>query len=98
MSAPKKEEVPEVFREPILYREWGYRLANLRRYSLAIDYFERASKLAEAEDLRTLIGLCRALIKYTKYPAAEILSERCMTIGKTDNILSGFMKSKLKMT
>ncbi|XP_024890821.1 tetratricopeptide repeat protein 25-like [Temnothorax curvispinosus] len=80
MSALKKEEAPEVFREAILYREWGYRLASLGKYLLAIDYFEKASKSAEAEDLRTLIGLYRALIKCTKYFAAEKLSEKCMKI------------------
>jgi len=79
MSVSRREEVPEVFREAILYREWGYRLASLGRYPLAIDYYEKASKLAE--DLRTLIGLCRALIKYTRYVAAEKVSEKCMKIG-----------------
>jgi len=80
MSAPKEEEAPEIFREAILYREWGYRLTSLCRCLLAIDYFEKASK-AKAEDLRTLIGLYRALIKCTKYSAAEKLSEKCMKIG-----------------
>ncbi|KAL6263796.1 hypothetical protein P5V15_003879 [Pogonomyrmex californicus] len=81
MSAPKEEEPLAVFREAILYREWGYRLANLAsRYLLAIDYFEKASKSAEAEDLRTLIGLYKTLIKCTKYVEAEKLSERCMKI------------------
>ncbi|XP_029172700.1 uncharacterized protein LOC114941759, partial [Nylanderia fulva] len=78
MSAPKKEEAPEVFREAILYREWGYRLASLDRYPIAIDYFEKASKTAE--DLRTLIGLCRTLIKHTRYVDAEKLSEKCLKI------------------
>ncbi|XP_025263407.1 tetratricopeptide repeat protein 25-like [Camponotus floridanus] len=78
MSVSRREEVPEVFREAILYREWGYRLASLGRYPLAIDYYEKASKLTE--DLRTLIGLCRALIKYTRYVAAEKVSEKCMKI------------------
>lgn len=82
MSAVR-EEAPEVFREPILYREWGYRLASLGRYLLAIDYFEKASKSAKVEDLRTLIGLYRALIKCTKYFAAEKLSEKCMKLGTT---------------
>lgn len=85
MSTPKMEEASEVFREPILYRDWGYRLTSLGRYPLAIHYFEKASKLVEVEDLGTLIGLCRALIKYTKYAAAEKLSERCMKIGMTDD-------------
>lgn len=83
MSVLKREEAPEVFREAILYREWGYRLTSLGRYLSAIDYFEKASKSAEAEDLRTLIGLYRALIKCAKYFAAEKLSEKCMKIGKT---------------
>jgi len=81
MSAPKEEEAPEIFREAILYREWGYRLTSLGRCLLAIDYFEKASKSAKAEDLRILIGLYRALIKCTKYFAAEKLSEKCMKIG-----------------
>lgn len=79
MSAPKKEEAPEVFREAILYREWGYRLASLGKYPIAIDYFEKASKTTE--DLRTLIGLCRTLIKHTRYVDAEKLSEKCIKIG-----------------
>ncbi|XP_070149781.1 outer dynein arm-docking complex subunit 4 [Polyergus mexicanus] len=78
MSVSKREEAPEIFREAILYREWGYRLASLGRYPLAIDYFEKASK--SVEDLRTLIGLCRMLIKHTRYVAAEKLSEKCMKI------------------
>ncbi|KMQ97955.1 tetratricopeptide repeat protein 25-like protein [Lasius niger] len=78
MSASKGEEAPEVFREAILYREWGYRLASLGRYPVAIDYFEKACE--SAEDLRTLIGLCRTLIKHTRYLAAEKLSEKCMKI------------------
>ncbi|XP_072767550.1 outer dynein arm-docking complex subunit 4-like [Anoplolepis gracilipes] len=78
MSALKKEEAPEVFREAILYREWGYRLVSLGRYPLAIDYFKKAAK--SVEDLRTLIGLCRTLIKHTRYFAAEKLSEKCMKI------------------
>lgn len=82
------EEASEIFREPILYREWGYRLASLGRYPSAIDYFEKASKLTEVEDVRTLIGLCRALIKYAKYPAAEKLSERCMKIGMIGDVRS----------
>lgn len=86
MSALKREEPPEVFREAILYREWGYRLASLRRCLLAIDYFEKASKSAATEDLRTLIGLYKALIKCTKYFAAEKLSEKCMKIGTTEGI------------
>jgi len=76
MSAPKEEEAPEIFGEAILYREWGYRLTSLGRCLLAIDYFEKASKSAKVEDLRTLIGLYRALIKCTKYFAAEKLSEK----------------------
>lgn len=80
MSVSRMEEVPEVFREAILYREWGYRLTSLGRYPLAIDYYEKASKLTE--DLRTLIGLCRVLIKYTRYVAAEKVSEKCMKIGR----------------
>lgn len=79
--ALKKEEALEVFREAILYREWGYRLASLGRYLLAIDYFEKSTKSAQAEDLRTLIGLYRALIKCTKYFAAEKLTEKCMKKG-----------------
>ncbi|XP_067205875.1 outer dynein arm-docking complex subunit 4 [Linepithema humile] len=80
MSALKREEEPpEVFREAILYREWGYRLTNLGKCSLAIDYFERASKL-DAEDFRTLIGLCRALIKCLRYFAADKLSEKYMKL------------------
>ncbi|XP_018308813.1 uncharacterized protein [Mycetomoellerius zeteki] len=78
--ALKGEEAPKVYREAILYREWGYRLTALGRYLLAIDYFEKAFKSAEVEDLRTLIGLYRALIKCTKYFAAEKLSEKCMKI------------------
>lgn len=81
----KKEEALEVFGEPILYREWGYRLASLGRYRSAIDYFEKASK--SVEDLRTLIGLCRSLIKYTRYVAAEKLSEKCMKIGTLQETL-----------
>ncbi|KAG5332863.1 TTC25 protein, partial [Acromyrmex heyeri] len=77
----KEEEVPEIYREAILYREWGYQLTALGRYSSAIDYFEKASKSAKDEDLRTLIGLYRALIKCTKYFAAEKLSEKCMKIA-----------------
>lgn len=83
MSALKREEAPEVFREAILYREWGYRLVSLGRYLLAVDYFERASKSAAIEDLRTLMGLYKALIKCMKYFAAEKLSEKCMKIGTT---------------
>jgi len=77
----REEEAPEVFREAILYREWGYRLTNLGKCSLAIDYFERSSKLADAEALRTLIGFCSALIKCMRYFAAEKLSEKCMKLG-----------------
>lgn len=86
MSVLKREEVPEIFREAILYREWGYRLVSLGKYLLAIDYFEKASKSAEIKDLRTLIGLYRALIKSTKYFAAEKLSEKCMKIGMIEKL------------
>lgn len=79
----KKEEAPEIFREAILYREWGYRLTSLGRYLSAIDYFEKSSKAAKVEDLRTLMGLYRALIKCTKYKEAEKLSEKCIKIGMT---------------
>lgn len=89
MSVSKREEAPEVFREAILYREWGYRLASLGRYPLAIDYFEKAFK--SVEDLRTLIGLCRTLIKHTRYVAAEKLSEKCMKIG---TVARNFVKCK----
>ncbi|KYN43316.1 hypothetical protein ALC56_02264 [Trachymyrmex septentrionalis] len=74
----KGEEAPEVYREDILYREWGYQLTARARYFLAIDYFEKSAKV---ENLRTLIGLYRALRKCAKYFAAEKLSEKCM---KTD--------------
>ncbi|XP_012058299.1 PREDICTED: tetratricopeptide repeat protein 25-like [Atta cephalotes] len=77
----KEEEPPEIYREAILYREWGYQLIALGRCFLAIDYFEKSSKSAKIENLRTLIGLYKALIKCTKYFAAEKLSEKCM---KTD--------------
>ncbi|XP_070522365.1 outer dynein arm-docking complex subunit 4-like [Cardiocondyla obscurior] len=80
MSALKREEPPKIFREAIVYREWGYRLASLGRYLLAVNYFEKAYESADAEDLRTLIGLYRALIKCTKYIEAEKLSEKCMKI------------------
>ncbi|EZA57199.1 Tetratricopeptide repeat protein [Ooceraea biroi] len=80
MLALKKEEAPEVFREAILYREWGHRLASLGSYPLAIDYFKKASKLAEVEDLRSLIGHCRALLRNAKYFKAEKLSGKCMTL------------------
>lgn len=83
MLALKKEEAPEVFREAILYREWGYWLAGLGSYSLAIDYFKKASKLPEVEDLRSLIGHCRVLLKNAQYLDAEKLSEKCMTLGIT---------------
>lgn len=81
MSTPKGEEAPEVFREAILYREWAYRLASLQKYPTAIDYFEKASELTRGEDLRSLIGLCRALINYAKYPDAGRISEKCIEIG-----------------
>lgn len=84
MSTPTAVEAPVIFRESILYREWAHRLASLGRNSLAIDYFEKASKLAEIEELRTLIGHCAVLIRAAKYPAAEKLSQRCMEIGTHD--------------
>lgn len=84
MSVPTREEAPVIFREPILYREWGHRLANLGRNSSAIDYFEKATELAGAEELRTLIGHCKVLIRDAKYPAALKLSEKCMEIGMHD--------------
>ncbi|XP_025155450.1 tetratricopeptide repeat protein 25-like [Harpegnathos saltator] len=80
MSRPTMEEAPVIFREAVLYREWGHRLASLGRNTSAIDYFEKASRLAAGEELRTLIGLCRVLIRDAKYPAAAKLSERCMEI------------------
>lgn len=93
MSALKrKEEAPEVFREAVLYREWGYRLTNLGKCSLAVDYFERASKLADAEDLKTLIGFCRALIKCMRYFAAEKLLEKCIKLGTTATMSSKFFQ------
>jgi len=79
--ALKEEEPPEIYREAILYREWGYQLIALGRCFLAIDYFEKSSKSAKIENLRTLIGLYKALIKCTKYFAAEKLSEKCMKTG-----------------
>lgn len=84
MSMPRREEAPVIFREPVLYREWGHRLASLGRNSSAIDYFEKATKLAVTEQLRTLIGHCAVLIRDAKYHAAVKLSERCMEIGAHD--------------
>ncbi|XP_020289530.1 uncharacterized protein LOC109857540 isoform X2 [Pseudomyrmex gracilis] len=82
MSALKmreREEAPEVFREAILYREWGHRLTSLGRYSTAVYYYEKSSNL-EAENLRTLIGLCEALMKYMRYFSARKVAEKCMEI------------------
>ncbi|XP_032686874.1 tetratricopeptide repeat protein 25-like isoform X2 [Odontomachus brunneus] len=80
MSMPRREEAPVIFREPVLYREWGHRLASLGRNSSAIDYFEKAIKLAGTEQLRTLIGYCAVLIRDAKYHTAVKLSEKCMEI------------------
>lgn len=96
MLTPTRVEAPVIFREPILYREWGHRLASLGKNSSAIDYFEKATKLAGTEELRTLIGHCTVLIADTKYPAAEKLSERCMEIGTHDGHFEQFGERSVK--
>jgi len=73
----KKDEPPEVFREAIIYREWGHRFFHMTNYPLAIQYLQKS----KAEDMRTLVSLCKALIKNANYDDAKHISEKCMVLS-----------------
>ncbi|XP_015585058.1 tetratricopeptide repeat protein 25 [Cephus cinctus] len=76
----KNEEKLVVFGGPKLYREWGYRFTNQARYASAISAFKKSVEEAETEDIRTLIGWSRALSKFTRYPDAAQMADKCMEI------------------
>lgn len=76
------DEEPIVFQDTVLYREWGIRLTGIEEYDRAIDSFEKSKSSAESEDLRTLLGLCKALLKSTNYQQAVDVSQRCLNIGE----------------
>lgn len=79
----KKDEVPEIFREPILYREWAHWLCTTDRYRTAINYFKKVSTLLPEVELKTLVGHCKALLKNVKYIEAEKIAQKCMLLGTT---------------
>jgi hypothetical protein len=95
MLALKKDEPPEVFRQAIVHREWGHRFFSLANYPLAVEYFKKS----KAEDLRTLLILCRALIKNAHYAEGKELSEKCVALCMTtlDHVQRNSSKYKLKI-
>jgi len=95
MLALKKDEPPEIFREAIIYREWGHRFFSLANYPLALEYLNKS----KAEDLRTQLILCKTLIKNAKYVEAKELSEKCVVLSMTmlDHVQRNSPKCKLKI-
>lgn len=88
----RNEEVPELFRGAILYREWGYRLTTIKKLMEAVRSFEKSIELSEENNLRTLLGLARALMMFTRYRAAAENADKCLEIGKFMKI--NFIKKK----
>ncbi|XP_043503466.1 uncharacterized protein LOC122525000 [Polistes fuscatus] len=79
MQKRKKDEPPEIFREKILYREWARRFTTMQKNLLAVIYYEKAMK-SDEDDVRTLLGLCKAKFHFTKYVAAARLAEKCLQL------------------
>ncbi|KZC06271.1 PREDICTED: tetratricopeptide repeat protein 25-like [Dufourea novaeangliae] len=77
------KEGSEFFREGIVYREWGYYLARLKKFNIAESYFEKAIKRGQDGDLRTFLGLCRTQVLYARYIRATATTENCIKIDPT---------------
>ena len=77
-----KDENPELFRGPIVYREWGCRFTNAKQHINAVKYLEKSIEMGEGNDLRTLLTLARALTTFTRYRAAAEIANKCMEIGR----------------
>ncbi|XP_015188348.1 PREDICTED: tetratricopeptide repeat protein 25-like [Polistes dominula] len=80
MQKRKKDDKPEIFREKILYREWARRFTTIEKNLEAVTYYEKAMKVADEDDVRALLGLCRAQFNFTKYIDAAKIAEKCMQL------------------
>lgn len=76
----------EILGAPTLYREWGYRFTRTEEYPSAIKAFQVSQAQSENDDLRTLLGLSRALSRNTKYHEAAEVIDRCMEIGEVTTL------------
>lgn len=81
MVRTKDVEGPLFFRDGIVYREWGYWLANLEKYSMAEMYFEKAIQQGQHNDLRTYLGLGKVQLNYARFIRALKTTEKCLELG-----------------
>ncbi|CAL7949525.1 unnamed protein product [Xylocopa violacea] len=80
MARLGKPEEPTFFRDGIVYREWGYWLANLEQYPIAEEYFEKAIKQGQQNDLRTYLGLGKMQLDYARFNRAVKTTAKCIEI------------------
>ncbi|XP_033216983.1 uncharacterized protein LOC117172842 [Belonocnema kinseyi] len=76
----QNEEGPELFRGAVLYREWGCRLTTIKKLTEAVGSFEKSIALSEGTNLRTLLGLTRALMMSTRYREAAENANKCLEL------------------
>ncbi|KAK1118451.1 hypothetical protein K0M31_015149 [Melipona bicolor] len=81
MVRTKDDEGPLFFRDGIVYREWGYRLAILEKYPIAEMYFEKAIQRGQDNDLRTYLGLGKVQLSYARFTRALETTEKCLELG-----------------
>ncbi|CAK9808501.1 Outer dynein arm-docking complex subunit 4 [Anthophora plagiata] len=81
--AKKEEQNVLFFRDGIVYREWGYRLAALEKFPTAEEYFEKAIEQGQHNDLRTYLGLCKTQLNYARFNRAVITTKKCLEIDPT---------------
>lgn len=65
-----------------LHSEWAYRFTNDEKYQAAIDTFVKSFEEDKRDDLRRLLGFCKALINFTRYTEADVISKKCLEIGR----------------
>lgn len=81
MPKSRQDEGPLFFRDGIVYREWGYKLASLESYHCSEAYFEKAIEHGQDKNLRTHLGLCKTQVNYARYNRANRTAEKCIEIG-----------------
>lgn len=64
-----------------LHREWALRFGKDEKYEAAIDAFTRSMEEDKRDDLRRLLGFCRALVNFTRYQEADKIAQKCLEIG-----------------
>ncbi|KAF7991290.1 hypothetical protein HCN44_002852 [Aphidius gifuensis] len=74
-----------------LHSEWAFRFTNDEKYQAAIDTFVKSFEEDKRDDLRRLLGFCKALINFTRYTEADEISKKCLEI-EPDNYKVKWMR------